>query len=566
MKDQNIDNYRQLNNDSLMDDGNLLNNYSNHNMNNENDKNENFRDFNNNNNTRNHYQQSNPQYQQQINPQYQQIPLNPQNQQYNPQQQYPQSQQFNPQSNQNQQFINQQPYPNQQYTNPQQPYQNQQYQSSQPQQFNPQTPIYNSQNQQNNGFYQQLNQPKVPKILDMKDIEKEFLQNTEYKRTYNQNAQSNISLELLKNANYFAFNEYDKKTQLKKYQEHALLQKVLYDQIEEKRRKTEEQKQAELLKQQQEEERLKRQRDEILDKYNRDMEKKQMELQAIKENSQKTILKNPNKTINEISRIEENKKVEENNAIENSRLMDELKIKEEDKLKEIQRQKAVYEEKLQDVNSHLTSLKNQLFSQQNMLNEELNKLKAESLMANEQRYRSQRELENLREELKRQELMEDIRRTELNQALIKTKSYRDSDPNQILYPKFARDFNKAFRFHQINNEYLNDSLDNLVQRTNFIPITDYSKPLNYGKRSENLTNFNKNYEDFDYTNSLTQATKVQTLPRSLVKGYENDDGFNALDVIRTNEERLEELKKLDRSDGVDMQGKLDSLINDMNRK
>jgi len=215
------------------------------------------------------------------------------------------------------------------------------------------------------------------------------------------------------------------------------------------------------------------------------------------------------------------------------------------------------------VNYNLIGLKNQLFSQQNMLNEELNKLKAEALMSNEQRFRAQRDLENLREDLKKQELMEELRRNELTQALIKNKPMNNySDPSNIIYPKFARDFNKAFRFHQINNEYINDSLDNLVQRTNFIPIVDYDKPL----KSENFTVFKNKEDDFDYSNSLTQATKVQTLPSSLVKGYAKGDDFNAMDLLKNNEERLEELKRLDKSDGVDMQSRLDNLINDFNKK
>lgn len=308
---------------------------------------------------------------------------------------------------------------------------------------------------------------------------------------------------------------------------------------------------------------FKRQREEIMEKYRRDMEKKNQELQAIKDSVQ-----NKSLTIKSTKPIElpqlpaENisKPIESN---ENSQyFLDELKRKEDEKLKEIQKQKALYEQKLEDVNSHLSILKNQLFSQQNMLNEELNKLKAEALVANEQRFRAQKELENLREDLKRQELLEEIRRNELSQALIKTRPVRDySDQSNVLYPQFARDFHKAYRFHQLNNEYINDSLDNLVQRTSFIPLNDYSKPFTRDKAKDLLRN---DHDEFDYTNGLTQATKVQGLPRSLVNGYKNDNDINALDVLRTNEERLDELQKLDKSNKEGMQSKLENLINQMN--
>lgn len=299
-----------------------------------------------------------------------------------------------------------------------------------------------------------------------------------------------------------------------------------------------------------------------MEKYRRDMEKKHQELQVIKDSAQ-----NKSLTLKSAKPIElpqlpaENisKPINENN--ENSQYyLDELKRKEDEKLLEIQKQKALYEQKLEDVNSHLIVLKNQLFSQQNMLNEELNKLKAEALVANEQRYRAQKELENLREDLKRQELLEEIRRNELSQALIKTRPVRDySDQNNVLYPQFARDFHKAYRFHQLNHEYISDSLDNLVQRTSFIPLTDYSKPFTRDKTKDLL----RNEDEFDYSNGLTQATKVQGLPRSLVNGFKHDNDIDALDVLRTNEERLDELQKLDKSNKEDMQSKLDNLINQL---
>ena len=423
--------------------------------------------------------------------------------------------------------------------------------------------IQNNQYQQNQSYqdqnkgmqYQPQKTPMVPKVLDMKKIEKEFLQQTEYKRTYKHGQNEEIDLQALVNSNFLAFHEYDKKEQMRKYQEHIQLQKTLYDQIEEKRRKKEEMKQAELMKQQLEEDRLKRQRDEIMEKYNKDMEKKMQELQNIKESKPIIKQKEVSVSIKEIPRLPP-----ENKDDGSEKFMEEIKRKEEEKILEIQRQKAIYEGKLEDVNSHLVNLRNQLFSQQNMLNEELNRLKAEALIANEQRFRSQKELENLREELKRQELVEDLRRTELTQALLKTKPMRNfSDNSNIIYPKFAKDFNKAYRFHQINNEYINDSLDNLVQRTNFIPIVDYNKPI----KSDNVVFKNKE-DDFEYTNPLTMATKVQTLPSSLVKGYSNND-FNAMDVLRNNEDRLEELKRLDKTDGIDMQSKLDNLISDFNK-
>lgn len=99
------------------------------------------------------------------------------------------------------------------------------------------------------------NTPKVPKVLDMKQIEKEFLLQTEYKRTFDPNAKKNVDLDALREQEFFSFNEYDREIQMKKYQEQARINKILYDQIEEKRKKKEQEKQMELLKQQQAEER-----------------------------------------------------------------------------------------------------------------------------------------------------------------------------------------------------------------------------------------------------------------------------------------------------------------------
>ena len=521
------------------------------------------------------YFQRNPEYLQR-NPEY--IQRNPENSQRYPEniQRNPENLQRNPEYIQrnpenlqrNPEYIQRNPENVQRY--PEFPQRNPEYI-----QRNPEYIQRNPEYIQKNPEYLQRNPdipPPVPKVLDMKQIEKEFLQQTEYNRIYNPNSMNNLDLNALKNANFFSFQEYEKNSQMKKYQEHILLQKGLFDQIEDKRKKKEEQKQAELLKQQQEEERLKRQRDEIIEKYNRDMEKKQLELKNLQDfqNLQERNNKNLENSKNNIE-ISKNT-IDQKNAeflskkdekAQNSRIYEEIQIKEEEKLREIQAQKALYEEKLEDVNSHLITLKNQLFSQQNTLNEELNKLKAEALLSNEQRFRSQRDLENLREDLKRQELFEEIRRNELNQALLKNRPYRDySDQSTVIYPKFARDFNKALRFHQINNEYINDSIDNLVQRTNFIPLMDYNQPI----KEENIVKFTKNLDEFEYSNGVTKSAKIQTLPVSLLKGYERNEGFDALNVMKMNEERLEELKKLDRSEGVDMQGHLDNLMNEINRK
>jgi hypothetical protein len=144
-----------------------------------------------------------------------------------------------------------------------------------------------------------------------------------------------------------------------------------------------------------------------------------------------------------------------------------LKHAEEEKAYALNKQKDEYERLLKNYNDHLQQMKNELYSKQNLLTNELNRLKSEALIASEMRERSNRELENLQEKIKEQEIMEEIRSIELNKALIKTTPFP-----KINYKKQPENYFITKNYSDLIKKYDNNSL---VQRTNWVSLIQPEK-------------------------------------------------------------------------------------------
>lgn len=144
-----------------------------------------------------------------------------------------------------------------------------------------------------------------------------------------------------------------------------------------------------------------------------------------------------------------------------------IKKKEDEKTYALNQQKEEYEGRLKNYNDHLYQVKNQLYAQQNILANELNRLKNDALIASEQREKSNRDLENLREKLKEQELMDEIRRIELNKAIIKTTPFPKI--NYKLQPEY---YQITKNYSDLVNKY---DANSLVQRTNWVSLIDEEK-------------------------------------------------------------------------------------------
>lgn len=110
------------------------------------------------------------------------------------------------------------------------------------------------------------------------------------------------------------------------------------------------------------------------------------------------------------------------------------------------------EDRLYYENLELTKLKRELNQQKDIFSDELNKLRAEALVSEEQKRQAQRDLISLRDELKRNEILENVRKREIQQTVPRNIISHSSDRGDpiidsnkyanLFYPKEPKNYSK----------------------------------------------------------------------------------------------------------------------------
>lgn len=103
--------------------------------------------------------------------------------------------------------------------------------------------------------------------MDFQKIENEYLRKSEYGRKFGPGQNNKETVQDLKKMNNYYLQEYNDQLKMQKLQEQLEYQKNFINQIEEQKRQKEELARLELEKQKQEEELLRKQREEIIERY-----------------------------------------------------------------------------------------------------------------------------------------------------------------------------------------------------------------------------------------------------------------------------------------------------------
>lgn len=340
--------------------------------------------------------------------------------------------------------------------------------------------------------------------------------------------------------------DFEKQTEFNKKSE---LQRALQEQIEEKKRQKEEEKHRKLLEERSEEERLQRERQQMEEEFKREAEKKKKQindLQAFNNNSNQITVLEPKRgrrprTPIDLPPPEPPKPVPEErrrgqSAINRSPVpINPNEIPQE----YINYLNSALDRKLSEFKSEhkVNEIKQQ---------EEILRLRQRDQMHSEHNFEAQREIERLKDELRRKQVEDEIRHRELALAL-------QSRPNVIPATKLPPYEPKPLNLPR-NMEDASLSLDyaqkSLISESKFIPLPNPTeifptKPLSPKEK---------------------KALHLDTIFPSLPDNNSNYDTFRSAssslgvdNLLKKNEERLKMLDKID-SGAQDELNKLDEIL------
>ena len=325
------------------------------------------------------------------------------------------------------------------------------------------------------------------------------------------------------------------------------LQRALQEQIEEKKRKKEEEKRRQILEEKYEEERLLRERQRMEEEFRNEAEKKKKQIndlqafnnavpEPVKRGRRpRTPLDMPPPEVKPQAQLEDLKKRGQSAITRNvSNNPNEIP--------------AEYINFLNSaLDKKLSEFKNEYKVQEIRNQEEILRLKTKNQATNEQGIEAQREIERLRDELRRKQVEEDIRQKELALALANTKNVVPI--NTRLPPYEPRPL-----ILQKSNDDAFLSLDlaskSLVSESKFIPLPSPAENFMIKPTSPKAKK------------ALNLETVFPSLPESNgpYETFRSASSSIGIDnILRKNEERLKALDKID-PDAQDELNKLDEIL------
>ena len=339
------------------------------------------------------------------------------------------------------------------------------------------------------------------------------------------------------------------------------LARTLLEQMDEKKRQREEERRQKVLEERLEEERLARQRREIEEGYKREAMNKRKQIQDLQEfnanakvsvvEAKSSVQRKPRTPIEmPPPMLPAPRSRETNEARFHFQPAQELTVESQGRqhvLVETQGRENMF------IETEFTKIKNDLSSHQNDMKNEILKLKSQNLEANEHRFEAQKELDRLKEEMRRKSLMEDIRQKELLSALVNTKNtlYDSNTKLPVFKPT-------AYKLPSSRSEasLSLDSMKSLPSQTKLIPLALVEPNFPTKSRPDSNEKFKK-------------ALNLDSIFPSLPDSSPNNISFEPIhtanssigidNVNKRNEHRLKVLDRFDSNPGDEL-NKLDDML------
>jgi hypothetical protein len=341
------------------------------------------------------------------------------------------------------------------------------------------------------------------------------------------------------------------------------LNRALQEQIEERRRKKEEEKRQQMLEEKLEEERLERERKKMEEEYKREQEKRKKEfqdLQSFNSNVVHAPPPPPNKRRRPKTPIDFpptlppagnapvplDAQLFEPARIPSRELMPPTKNQQQDLKAErfMPNPPADISKQIQSsIENELMKIKNEMNHQQNELKSTLVQLKNETLLANEQRYEAQKELERIKEEMRKRNLEEEIRQREIFQAIVSPNLQPGYQPTRL--PPLQPAKLELPRGREASYIDL-DKSQSLVAESKFIPVPIQDLTIKEPVFDPKPLEIKKAYHLDDVFPSLPEggAVNLSTLPDRTTSSGFSTLGIDA--IVSRNEERLHALENYEK--------------------
>ena len=337
------------------------------------------------------------------------------------------------------------------------------------------------------------------------------------------------------------------------------LQRALSEQIEEKKRKVEEEKRQRILEERMEEARLEKQRRELEEEYQREQDKRKKEIQDLQAFNEQNFMvaakKQTTRVRTPLEEVEPPKTPprEPPNFNQPPPAPVERKTANDIPIEVTKKLQA-------GMDNEIWKLRNEINHDQNELRDNIVRLKEEAQMANEQRYEAQKELERIKEEMVQRQAEEDIRSRELYNALIlqqKNQIY-STQANKVAEWSVpaVQPSNRETTFKKAQDPYASLTAD-----SQFIPLAHAEGPLKPSDNPKEPT-----HQDQKAKYGLDAAFPTIPAKESGLVSSSIDPGMLSVassvgieNINRRNEERLRLLDKVENTPQDELT-KLDDLL------